>query len=73
MARVGCRGMKGPLPLTIASSVQDEASATAQPSPDDVRAQLRRILADPTLQASAARLELLRFVVERRSPAVATG
>ena len=50
--------------MTIASSVQDEASVGAQPSPDEVRAQMRRILADPTLQASPARRELLRFVVE---------
>ena len=50
--------------MNIPSSVQDEASAGAQPSPDEVRAQMRRILADPTLQAGPARRELLRFVVE---------
>ena len=50
--------------MTTASSVQDEASVGAQPSPDEVRAQMRRILADPTFQASPARRELLRFVVE---------
>jgi TolB-like protein len=50
--------------LTTASWVQDEAPVAVQPSPEDVRAQMRRILADPTLQASPARRELLRFVVE---------
>jgi adenylate cyclase len=50
--------------LTTASSVQDEAPVAVQPSPDEVRAQMRRILADPTLQASPARRDLLRFVVE---------
>jgi adenylate cyclase len=49
--------------LTVAS-VQDGASVGAQPSPDEVRAQMRRILANPTFQASPARRELLRFVVE---------
>jgi adenylate cyclase len=51
------------LALTNASA-QDETSVGAQPSSDEVRAQLRRILAEPTLQASPARRELLRFVVD---------
>jgi TolB-like protein len=50
--------------LAVASSVLDEAVVDAQPSPDEVRAQVRRMLADPTLQASPARRDLLRFVVE---------
>ena len=50
--------------MTVASSVQNEPSVGAQPSRDEVRAQMRRILADPTLQASPRRRELLRFVVE---------
>jgi adenylate cyclase len=49
--------------LTI-GSVQDEASVGAQPSPDEVRAQMQRILADPMFQASPPRRDLLRFVVE---------
>ena len=35
-----------------------------QPPTDEVRAQRRRILADPTLQSSPARRDMLRFVVE---------
>jgi adenylate cyclase len=50
--------------LIIASSVHDEASVGDPPSADEVRAQMRRILADPTFQASPARRELLRFVVD---------
>jgi adenylate cyclase len=50
--------------LTRALFSQDDASVGAQPSPDEVRAQMRRILADPALQASPVRRELLRFVVE---------
>ncbi len=49
--------------LTI-GSVEEEAFVDAPPSPGEVRAQMRRILANPTLQASPARRELLRFVVE---------
>lgn len=64
----GCRSQRlarreEPLTLTIASG-RDEVSVDAQPSPDEVRAQMGRILADPTFQASPARRELLRFVVE---------
>jgi TolB-like protein len=52
------------MPPTFAFSPRDEAPVGARPSPDEIRAQLRRILADPALQASPARRELLRFVVE---------
>jgi adenylate cyclase len=52
------------LPLTVAPSVQDEAFVGALPPSAEVRAQMRRILADRTWQASPARRELLRFVVE---------
>jgi adenylate cyclase len=57
-------GEEQALRVTTASSVQDEAVVRGQPSPEEVRAQMRRILADPTLQASPARRELFRFVVE---------
>ena len=50
--------------MTIASAVTDEATG-AEPSPDQVRAQIRRILAEPTLPASPARRELLGFIVEK--------
>ena len=40
------------------------ASVGDAPSADEIRTQMRRILADPTLQASPRRRELLRFVVE---------
>ena len=50
--------------MTIASSVQHGASVGDAPSADEIRTQMRRILADPTLQASPRRRELLRFVVE---------
>jgi adenylate cyclase len=63
-ALVRAAGDEGSLPLTIASSVHDEASVGDAPSADEIRAQMRRILAEPTLQASPARRELLRFVVE---------
>lgn len=52
------------MPLTSTSSVQREASAGALPSPEEVRAQMHRILADPDLQASPARRNLLQFIVE---------
>lgn len=42
----------------------DEAIDAAQPPRDVVREQLRRILAEPTFQASGPRRALLRFVVE---------
>ncbi|MBK8176078.1 MAG: hypothetical protein IPK66_12690 [Rhodospirillales bacterium] len=48
----------------IASSAPEEAGVPVQPPPDEVRAQIRRILGDPALQASPARRELLRFIVE---------
>lgn len=50
--------------LTAAYPVQDETPVGAAPPPGDVRAQMQRILADPTLQSSPPRRELLRFVVE---------
>jgi TolB-like protein len=50
--------------VTNSCSVEDEPPVSDQPSPDDVRAQLRRILTAPDLQSSPARRELLRFVVE---------
>lgn len=42
----------------------DEAIDAAQPPRDVVREQLRRILAEPTFQASGPRRAFLRFVVE---------
>ena len=50
--------------MTSASSVQREASAGALPSAEEARAQMHRILADPGLQASPARRNLLQFIVE---------
>ncbi len=50
--------------MAIASSLQDEASVGDAPSADEIRTQMRRILADRTFQASPARRQLLRFVVE---------
>lgn len=50
--------------MTSASSVQREAGAGALPSAEEVRAQMHRILADPGLQASPARRNLLQFIVE---------
>lgn len=46
------------------SSPLREEPIRADPSPEAVGAQVRRILADPTFQASPARRDLLRFVVE---------
>jgi hypothetical protein len=48
----------------LAALGREAASLETQPSPDEIRAQLNRILAGPTLQANPRRRELLRFIVE---------
>lgn len=50
--------------MTVTSANKDAAPVGVQPSPEEVRAQMRRILSDPALQVSPARREFLRFVVE---------
>jgi TolB-like protein len=50
--------------VSVVFSIRGDASGRAQPPPADVRAQMQRILADPTWQASPARRDLFRFVVE---------
>lgn len=50
--------------MSIADAIPDEVCVRPQPPPDEVRAQMQRILAGPTLQGSSARRELLRFIVE---------
>ncbi len=48
----------------LRGAIHDAAGGRAAPGVEQVRAQLRRILADATFEASPARRALLRFVVE---------